>query len=68
VRLRGHVERGSRLVEDDQLGPIGQRHGDRHPLLLAARKLVRVATQEGTVGGQQHLGHHLCQTRLAIGL
>ena len=43
VRLGGHVEPGGGLVHDQQLRVAGERHGDQHPLLLAAGKLVRVA-------------------------
>ncbi len=42
LRLDGDVERGRWLVGDQQLRPSGQRHGDHHPLALAARQLVRV--------------------------
>ena len=35
-----HVEVGERLVEQHKLGSRGQRPGQRHPLLLTARKLV----------------------------
>jgi hypothetical protein len=42
LRLDGHVERSRRLVGDEQLGAGGQRHGDHHPLRLAARELVGV--------------------------
>ena len=37
------VERGDRLVGDDQLRPQRERPGDADPLPLAARELVRVA-------------------------
>ena len=43
LALDRHVERGGRLVGDQQLGLAGQRHRDHHALLLAARQLVRVA-------------------------
>ena len=66
VRLGGHVESRGRLVQDDHLGPVGERHGDRHALLLAARELMRVAAQEVAVGGQEHLGHHLGEALLAL--
>ncbi len=42
LRLHGHVERGRRLVGDQQLGLVGQRHRDHHALAHAARELVRV--------------------------
>ncbi len=42
LRLDGDVERGGRLVGDEQVGLVGERHGDHHPLPLPARKLVRI--------------------------
>ena len=45
--LHEHVERRDRLVGDDQVGPERQRRGDRHPLALAARELVRAASRRG---------------------
>ena len=67
VRLRGHVQGGGGLVEHDDLGPVGERHGDGDALLLAAGELVRVPAEELLVRGQQHLGHHLGQARLTVG-
>ena len=43
--LDGHVERGRRLVSDQQLRIAGDRHGDHHALALAARHLVRKGTE-----------------------
>ncbi len=40
---RPHVERGERLVEQQQARVGGQRPGDRHPLRLAAGQLARAA-------------------------
>ena len=37
------VECAQRLVEQQQLGPLGQAAGQGHALLLAARQLVRLA-------------------------
>jgi hypothetical protein len=45
LALDGHVQRRGRLVGDQQLGLAGQRHGDHHALLLAARQLVRIGLQ-----------------------
>jgi hypothetical protein len=45
LRLDGHVERGGRFVGDQQVGFVGQRHGDHHALALAARELVWVGTE-----------------------
>ncbi len=37
LRLNGHVESGCRLVRDQQLRLIGERHGDHDPLSLPSR-------------------------------
>ena len=42
LRLHGDVQRGGRLVGDQQLGVAGQRHGDHRALAHAAGELVRV--------------------------
>ena len=41
--LHGHVEAGGRLVEHDEGGIAGERHGDGDALLLAAGKTMRIA-------------------------
>jgi hypothetical protein len=43
LRLRGDVERGGRLVGDQQARVQRDGHGDADALALAARQLVRVA-------------------------
>ena len=45
LRLDGDVERRGRLVGDQQVGLVGERHGDHHPLALAARELVRIGVE-----------------------
>ena len=45
LRLDGDVERGGRLVGDQQVGIVGERHGDHHALALAAGKLMRKAVE-----------------------
>ena len=45
ARLRGDVERGGRLVGDQQLGLERDRHGDHDALALAAGQLVRIAVE-----------------------
>ena len=42
LRLHGHVERGGRLVGDQQLRVVDQRHRDHRALAHAAGELVRV--------------------------
>ena len=42
LRLHSDVERGGRLVGDQQAGPAQQGHRDQHPLAHASRELVRV--------------------------
>ena len=42
LRLHGDVEGGGRLVGDQHVGAQRQRHGDHHPLPLAAGELVRI--------------------------
>ena len=42
LRLHGDVERRRRLVGDQHVGAVGERHGDHHALALAARHLVRI--------------------------
>jgi hypothetical protein len=59
VRLRRDVEPGRGLVEDDDAGAIGERHRERHALLLAAGQLVWISAQEGLVTREQHLGQRL---------
>ena len=45
LRLHRHVERGRRLVGDEQVGLVGERHGDHHALALAAGELVRIGAE-----------------------
>ena len=47
LRLHRDVERRGRLVEQQHRRLQHQRPGDRHPLPLAARELVRIAVEEG---------------------
>ena len=46
ARLHGHVERGRRLVGDQQIGIAGERLGDHHALPHAAGELVRIALHD----------------------
>ena len=54
LRLHHHVERGRRLVGDDDLRVAGERHRDHHALLLATGELVRVV-----VGASRREAHLL---------
>ena len=54
--LDGHVERGGRLVGDEQRRPAGQRHGHADALSHAAAELVRVALERLVAGRKADLG------------
>ena len=45
--LDGHIERGGRLVGDQDVGVQHQGHGDHHPLPHTSRELVRVRVELG---------------------
>ncbi len=55
LRLDGHVERGGRLVGDEQRRAAGERHRDHHPLSHATRELVRILGGALLRGGDAHL-------------
>ena len=57
VLLHDHVERGRRLVGDDELGPAHRGQRNRHPLAHAARELVRI--------GVEHVGPELHTRQMA---
>ena len=59
LRLDRHVERGRRLVGDEELRPAGERHCDHHPLAHAARKLVREGARAAGRIGDADLGEQL---------
>ena len=65
--LHGHVERGRRLVGDDELGLRGKGGGDQHPLPHAARELVRVARQHPIRIGDVHLGQKIARALARLG-
>ena len=59
------IERAERLVEQEDARLDRQRPGERHPLPLAARKLVRIAAREALELYQpQQLHHPLANLRL----
>ena len=45
LRLHGDVERGGRLVGDEEIGAVGERHGDHDALALAAGQLMRIGAE-----------------------
>ncbi len=58
VHLVGQVEVGGRLIEQQQVGALGQRHGQPGALPLAAGELVEGAVGEVLDAGHaQRLGH-----------
>ena len=63
-RLHGDVERGRRLVADQQGGVVGERDGEDHPLALAAGELVRVGAGRSRRVGQADLAEQLDGGRL----
>ena len=65
-RLDGHVERGGRLIEDQERGFGHQRHGDDDTLLLAARKLVRIGLQDALGVRQLYVRDHLQGARVGF--
>ena len=59
LRLDGDVERGGRLVGDQHVGAVGERHRDHHPLALAAGELVRVGAEPRLGVADADLGQEL---------
>jgi len=45
LRLHRHVHRRRRLVGDQEVGLVGERHRDHHPLPLPAGKLMRISIE-----------------------
>ncbi len=63
--LRGDVERGGRLVGDQQLRFQHQRHRDHDALALAAGEAVRIGGEDALDLGQADLLHHVEDALLA---
>ena len=57
--LRGDVERGGRLVRDQELRLQHQRHRDHDALALAAGQAMRVGGEDALDLRQPHLLHHV---------
>ena len=68
LRLDGHVQRGGRLIRDQELGVAGQRHRDHHPLPHPAGKLVRILADpllgDGDADQLQHLDRPVARVAL----
>ena len=67
MRLRGHVQPGGGFVKQQHIGLAGQRHSNRHPLLLATRELMRVAGRNGFWLGQTYLAQQFGHTVSVLG-
>ena len=59
LRLRRHVERGGRLVGDQDVGLERERHRDHRALPLAAGDLVRIRVEHARRLGQMHRSEHV---------
>ena len=64
LALAGLVERGQRLVEQEQARAGEQRPADRHALPLAARERAGPALEQGPDAKQLH---HLVEAAAALG-
>ena len=64
--LDGDVERGGRLIRDQQTRRAGQRHGDHHPLAHAAGQLVRILPQPPLRLGHPHLAQQIERPRARL--
>jgi hypothetical protein len=51
LRLHRHVELGGRLIRDQQLRFVGERHRDHTPLAHAARELVWILVHAAAGNG-----------------
>ena len=65
LRLHGDVERGGRLVGDQEVGLVGERHGDHDALALSARELMRIAREPAGGIGNADLAQQLDDARRA---
>ena len=63
LRLHRDIERGGRLVGDQEVGLIGERHGDHDALALAAGQLMRIGAEPRLRIGNADLAEHLDDPR-----
>ena len=66
--LDRHVERGRRLVGDQQVGVVGERHRDHHPLPHPTRQLVGIRAQPAIDVGDRDELEQLAALRRASSL
>ena len=66
--LDGDVERGGRLVEEQERRVREQRHRDDHALLLPAGDLVRVRRHDPVGVREAHVGEHLHRAVVGLGV
>jgi hypothetical protein len=64
--LHRDVEGRRRLVSDDDVGLHGERHGDHHPLALAAGELVGVLAERGVGLGDADTPHQVQRSLLGL--
>src|SRR5262249_17547381 len=58
LRLDGHVERGGRLVGDQEAGLVGEAHRDHQALAHAAAEVMREVLDALAGGGDADLAEH----------
>ena len=68
LQLRRDIERGGRLVGDDQRRAAGERAGDHQALALAAGELVRVALEHRLGVGDLHAAQQRHEMGAAVAL
>ena len=59
LRLDGDVERGGRLIRDQELWPAGKRHCDHDALAHAPRELVGIGVRPARGIGNADFGQKL---------
>jgi hypothetical protein len=64
MALGCNVQTGRWLVEHDQLGSASEGHGNRHPLLLAPGKLVRVGLEKVSAPAEARFAEHVHEPRV----
>ncbi len=67
LRLHGDVERGGRLVGDEQRRVVGERHRDRDALAQPARQLVRIGPHAAARVPGRRPGASSCDHAVAMG-